>query len=178
IVPLYTLLQHRAPKDSKGNLVGTSNFVNVVGGLLAIGVFYAVTRGLEWYRGLTLKSSDVFGPGGNLDQLEPYAQQLQAKIGFTTVLFVMASAMTLLTLLVLCQQLPDFFVRTLLFLRKVLGHGMLARSTVHSLGNSNLPSHGPVILATNCDRPEKCMLVLAATDRVIRFLILETSTTQ
>jgi hypothetical protein len=46
---------------------------------------------------------------------------------------------------------------------------------VHSLGVSNLPSQGPVILATNCDRPEQCMLVLGATDRVIRFLILESS---
>ena len=36
IVPLYTLLQHRAPKDSKGNMVATSNFVNVTGGLLAV----------------------------------------------------------------------------------------------------------------------------------------------
>ncbi|HKB35427.1 MAG TPA: hypothetical protein VKD72_03170, partial [Gemmataceae bacterium] len=180
IVPLYTLLQHRAPKDSKGNLVATSNFVNVVGGLVAIGVFYAVTRGLEWYRGLTLKGPDIFALDNSnpekIDLMTRYIAQLQDKVGFTTVLFIMASAMTLLTLLVLCQQLPDFFVRTLLFLRKVLGHGMLARSTLHSLGNSNLPSQGPVILATNCDRPEKCMLVLGATDRVIRFLILETST--
>jgi hypothetical protein len=38
-----------------------------------------------------------------------------------------------------------------------------------------MPSEGPVILATNCDRPEKCMLVLGATDRVIRFLLLENS---
>ena len=40
IVPLYTLLQHRSPKDSKGSLVATSNFFNVVGGLIAVMVFY------------------------------------------------------------------------------------------------------------------------------------------
>ena len=37
IVPLYTLLQHRAPKESKGNLVALSNFLNVTGGLVAVG---------------------------------------------------------------------------------------------------------------------------------------------
>src|SRR5205823_14389490 len=47
IVPLYTLLQHRAPKNSKGSLVATSNFINVAGGLFAVGVFYLVTWSLE-----------------------------------------------------------------------------------------------------------------------------------
>ena len=31
IVPLYTLLQQRAPKSSKGDLIATSNFINVTG---------------------------------------------------------------------------------------------------------------------------------------------------
>src|SRR5204862_1286264 len=35
IVPLYTLLQHRAPKTSKGDLVATSNFINVIGAISA-----------------------------------------------------------------------------------------------------------------------------------------------
>src|SRR5262249_11456909 len=35
MVPLYTLLQQRAPKTSKGDLVATSNFINVVGAMLA-----------------------------------------------------------------------------------------------------------------------------------------------
>src|SRR5262249_44724815 len=29
MVPLYSLLQHRAPKTSKGDLIATSNFINV-----------------------------------------------------------------------------------------------------------------------------------------------------
>ncbi len=172
IVPLYTLLQHRAPKDSKGNLVATSNFINVVGGLVAIGVFYGVTRGLEALRGLTLRGNEV-SASGNVQTLQEYVNQLHQKVDFTPLLFIMASAMTLATLLLLCQQLPDFFVRTLLFLRKMTGRGMLSRATIHVTGVNNLPSEGPVILATNCDRPEKCMLVLAATDRVIRWLLLE-----
>ncbi len=35
IVPMYTLLQHRAPKSSKGDLIATSNFINVTGAIAA-----------------------------------------------------------------------------------------------------------------------------------------------
>ena len=35
LVPLYSLLQHRAPKTSKGDWVATSNFLNVTGAIAA-----------------------------------------------------------------------------------------------------------------------------------------------
>jgi MFS family permease len=44
IVPLFTLLQHRAPKTSKGDAIATSNFINVTGAILASLVFY----GMDW----------------------------------------------------------------------------------------------------------------------------------
>ncbi len=59
IVPMYTLLQHRAPKASKGSMVATSNFLNVTGGLVAIVVFYFVTYALQTVFGLTLTSADA-----------------------------------------------------------------------------------------------------------------------
>ncbi len=40
IVPLFTLLQHRAPKVSKGDSIATSNVINVTGAILASLVFY------------------------------------------------------------------------------------------------------------------------------------------
>jgi hypothetical protein len=40
MVPLYTLLQHRAPKASKGDLVATSNFINVTGAMAASLLFF------------------------------------------------------------------------------------------------------------------------------------------
>lgn len=43
LVPLFTLQQHRAPKSSKGDVVATNNFVNVVGAILASIVFGAVS---------------------------------------------------------------------------------------------------------------------------------------
>ena len=49
LVPLFTLLQHRAPKTSKGDTIATSNFINVIGAILASGTFFLVnftaTRG-------------------------------------------------------------------------------------------------------------------------------------
>jgi MFS family permease len=44
IVPLFTLLQHRAPKTSKGDSIATSNFINVTGAMLASLVFF----GMDW----------------------------------------------------------------------------------------------------------------------------------
>jgi acyl-[acyl-carrier-protein]-phospholipid O-acyltransferase/long-chain-fatty-acid--[acyl-carrier-protein] ligase len=158
IVPLYTLLQHRAPKDSKGNLVATSNFINVVGGLLAVGAFWLLTFFLERVR-LGIQP----GTPPTLYQLQ------QMKDWVPKVLFLVASLMTALMLFLLCQQLPDFFTRTLLWLRS------LSRYRLHVSGVNNLPSDGPVILATNCDRPESCMQVLAATDRFTRFILVEHS---
>src|SRR5260370_36279360 len=75
--------------------------------------------------------------------------------------------MTLAILYLLCRQLPDFFVRALLWLRS---HG---RYRLKVIGLHNLPSDGPVILATNCDRFDTCMQVVTATDRFTRFILLE-----
>jgi acyl-[acyl-carrier-protein]-phospholipid O-acyltransferase/long-chain-fatty-acid--[acyl-carrier-protein] ligase len=156
IVPLYTLLQHRAPKDSKGNLVATSNFINVVGGLLAIAAFWLLTALLEsgWARASSPPT---------LDELRRMKDEVPK------ILFLVSSLMTALMLFLLCQQLPDFFTRTLLWLRS------LSRYHLHVVGMNNLPSDGPVILATNCETPEGCMQVLTATDRFTRFILVEHS---
>ena len=42
IVPLFTLLQYKAPKTSKGEMIATSNFVNVVGAITATLLFRGV----------------------------------------------------------------------------------------------------------------------------------------
>jgi len=40
LVPLFTLLQHRAPKTSKGDMIATSNFINVTGAITASALFF------------------------------------------------------------------------------------------------------------------------------------------
>ena len=42
LVPLFTLLQHQAPKSSKGDMVATSNFINVTGAILASALFFVL----------------------------------------------------------------------------------------------------------------------------------------
>ena len=74
IVPLYTLLQHRAPKESKGSLVATSNFLNVVGGLIAVTVFFFLTARLQSFLGLTLSMPAV---KNHPDLITAYQAQLE-----------------------------------------------------------------------------------------------------
>jgi hypothetical protein len=45
LVPLFTLLQHRAPKASKGEAIATSNFINVTGAMAASLVFFGLNFG-------------------------------------------------------------------------------------------------------------------------------------
>jgi MFS family permease len=47
LVPLYSLLQHRAPKMSKGDSIATSNFINITGALAATVVFFSLNAAAE-----------------------------------------------------------------------------------------------------------------------------------
>src|SRR5262249_56518252 len=93
--------------------------------------------------------------------------QITVKMQMPKILFLLASALTAATLYLLCRQLPDFFVRSLLWLRS---HG---RYRLKVIGLNNLPSEGPVILATNCDRFETCMQVVTAPDPFTRFFFFQ-----
>lgn len=255
IVPLFTLLQHRAPKASKGESIATSNFINVVGAITASVLFFALVslaqragvvvnvpqhdlfvgrlvelkqnrhgrpaylrveladRGIREVGERRLLSPlddedddaeperrievdedliNVFGRVGVGSQVVVSTYTLPAtahrpqpltyfkvrdaeqpmKPAFDNenlprYLFLGAGGMTLGILLLLCQQLPDFFVRALLWLRS---HG---RYRLRVVGIANLPSEGPVILATNCDRFDMSMHVVSATDRYTRFILVE-----
>jgi MFS family permease len=45
LVPLFTLLQYRAPKASKGDMVASSNFINVTGAIVASVLFSGIVAG-------------------------------------------------------------------------------------------------------------------------------------
>jgi MFS family permease len=268
MVPLYTLLQHRAPKTSKGDLIATSNFINVTGAIAAsvlffVLVFAARKTGLaprveqrefaegtlvalkhdkkgrpDYFRVQTGKDANgrpeyvevdargkhrphnpeedfldlitdeeespdtkvievanaglieavgtSLAPGDRVKvstytipregqdvvyyMLAPYGQEMTAAYNYERLpryLFLGAALMTVGILVLLCRQLPDFFVRALLWLRS------RSRYRLKVIGMHNLPTEGPVILATNCDRFEASMQVVAATDRFTRFVLLE-----
>jgi MFS family permease len=44
LVPMFTLLQHRAPRASKGDSIATSNFINVTGAIIAAVVFFGMDQ--------------------------------------------------------------------------------------------------------------------------------------
>ena len=75
--------------------------------------------------------------------------------------------MTLGILFLLCRRLPDFLIRTLYWFR------CLGRFRLRAVGMHNLPTHGPVILATNCAGMESTLQLLAATDRYVVCVVPE-----
>jgi MFS family permease len=257
MVPLYTLLQHRAPKQSKGELIATSNFINVTGAIAASLLFYflvtlaqltnftpvipqndrvvfgkvealredirgrpeAIHRdlhgkpaevGIRTEDGqlvvlrATDKEADAQAP--TADKVIPFAPRLlevlggvlaveddvvvseytlgnvhrfrirRADVPLSTVydnrglpryLFIGAALMTLGILVLLLRKLPDFFVRTLFWMRS------LGKYRIKAVNMHNLPTNGPVILATNSDRLESALEVVSVTDRSTLFVLWE-----
>jgi hypothetical protein len=85
----------------------------------------------------------------------------------TRYLFLGAAFMTFCILVLLRWQLPDLYLRTLLWMRSVRRRRMMV------LGMNNLPTDGPVILATSADSLDTSLLILSAVDRYARFLLVE-----
>ncbi len=238
IVPLFTLLQHRAAKTSKGDAIATSNFINVTGAIVASVSFYLLVwaahlggitptvrptaqlegelaEAPEYKEGKPVRIVlnvdgthhviqaqtnghrtreidveteliDVFGGGLRVgDRVIDRSYRLAAvtyhrirradqepkpfydESGLPRLLFVGAASLTLLTLLLLWRQMPDLFLRTLIWLRTQPRHRLEIE------GWNRLPEKGPVLVATNARGLEACLHIVSATDRATRFLITE-----
>lgn len=161
IVPMYTLLQHRAPKDSKGGLVAMSNFLNVSGGLVAIVVFYFLTGTMQSVMGLNLRPQDAHA---HPELMSAFTQQLKEQLQIPRYLFLSGGVITLLMLVLFIKARPDFLLRTLSYFR------VPGRKRLHAVGLSNVPANGKLILATNCHGTDQWMQVLSALDRCTRFV--------
>jgi hypothetical protein len=154
-------LEWRFKVQSKGSMVATSNFLNVTGGLVAVVVFYFVTYGLQVVFGLSLTSADV---GHSEAALREYIDQLTMAERIPTMLFISASLITAAVLVLLCWQRPDFLLRALSWLR------IPARRHLKAINADHLPANEPLIAATNCERLEQWMHVVAVLDRLTRFV--------
>jgi MFS family permease len=90
LVPLFSLLQHRAPKTSKGDSIATSNFINITGAILSslllVGVnAWGISSGFTprypsagaEIRG-TLTEPPEFGPEGHMHKLVVDGQEIVA----------------------------------------------------------------------------------------------------
>jgi len=238
IVPLFTLLQHRAPKTSKGDAIATSNFINVTGAIISSMMFFLLV-GSAHVTGITPKVGpagqiegelaeepeyregkpvrivlrvdgkkrvirarangyrtreidleteliDVFGGGlragervidrsyrlesvtyHRIRRADQEPKPFYDESGLPRLLFIGAASLTLLTLLLLWRQMPDLFLRTLIWLRNQ------PRYRLEIEGLNHLQDKGPVLLATNARGLEACLQVVSATDRAASFLYAE-----
>ncbi len=161
IVPLYTLLQHRSPKESKGSLVATSNFLNVSGGLIAILVFFFITATLQSVLGLTLRMKIV---KNHLDLVTAYQHQLERTMQIPKLLFLSASVFTLLMFALAWWQRPDFMLRAISWVWS------RRRRHLRALGLDNIPANGQVILISNSHDCDHWIDVVSTVDRFTRFV--------
>jgi MFS family permease len=243
IVPMYTLLQHRAPKASKGDLLASSNFINVVGAIAASVLFKLLVSAASWTgitqtvmpievaqgilknidlengrvslidvvdkdnqpvfkaeqapglqlerEGNLLESDDVGVGNGSPVLVVGYSLPRQGEMvryfrvqaidapvtavannePLTRYLFLTAGVLTLCIVIALRKFLPDFFLRSVIWLRS-LGHYQ-----INVIGMGNLPDVGPAVLVTNCPRFQDALRVLASTDRYPRFFLWRRSQT-
>jgi len=163
IVPLYTLLQHRAPKDSKGNMVATSNFVNVTGGLLAVVMFYGVTFLFQTIKGNEYSPKD-------LTHAAEYAAQVASHQSIPRMLFFTASGATLLVLLAFVRLRPDFLLRMISYFKQP------SRRSLRAIGADHVPSYGPLLVASNAASLADWMNLVSVVDRKLSFVWQEPNT--
>lgn len=223
LVPLFTLLQHRAPKASKGDSIATSNFINVTGAILASIVlgtvgFVATRTGLapqvdqkDYTQPSTLAADpimlhgrphrialvggEVIEDNDGTTEIDPFREVFKAgeevqvstyKLGeglhykfrsvgtapvpeydkrnLPALLFLFASGLTLVTLLILWGQLSDLFYRTALWFR------WRGKSRIETAGSNHVPSYGPALLATDAPTETRSLQVLSCVDRLGRYL--------
>jgi acyl-[acyl-carrier-protein]-phospholipid O-acyltransferase/long-chain-fatty-acid--[acyl-carrier-protein] ligase len=164
LVPLYTQLQHRAPKESKGNVVAASNFLNVVGGIVAVAVFYALAFAFEWMLGPAPDKREAFN---NVALLPALVSYLQRQRYVPRLLFMSTTVMTFWALMRLTRRLPDFYLRTAIWIR-AMGH-----NTLRTIGIEHMPTNGPVLLLTNCHVFPAVLDLVAAVDRYPHIVLVE-----
>ena len=168
VVPLYTLMQDRAPKSSKGNMVAISNVVNMVFGVAALGAFYLSAGGVERVWGLTITPQQYNAAPDKLQAM--YLQQLQSQVLVPSLLFLLAAVLTVAMFFILGRLLPDLTLRSLLWLRAT----RTARMRVEGL--KNVPTSGPAVVASPAAWFEETLPLLAAIDRRILAVTLAKNT--
>jgi acyl-[acyl-carrier-protein]-phospholipid O-acyltransferase/long-chain-fatty-acid--[acyl-carrier-protein] ligase len=151
IVPLYTLLQYRAPKNAKGNVIAACNSLNVAAGILAVIVYFTATALLE----------RIYRPDRSLEGL---VRGLDSALTIPRVMYIVLSCSTVITVFVLWWRQPDFFTRALIWLRN-----LFRRIVV--VGADRIPGDGPVILAMDGQNLSDGYQVLAVTDRATQLFI-------
>ncbi|MCY2967102.1 MAG: MFS transporter [Planctomycetota bacterium] len=156
LVPMYTLLQQRAPKASKGNVIAASNFINVSGGVISVLVFFAVAWLLEKFYGARLTETTAIGDPALLRRR---VGELETQFIIPRLLYLTATLFTIAALILLVRKLPDFVLRSMIWLRE------WCHNRLRAVALDRLPLDGPVVLLTNCSNFQSVLDLTAALDR-------------
>ncbi|HTC94770.1 MAG TPA: acyl-[ACP]--phospholipid O-acyltransferase [Terriglobales bacterium] len=144
IVPVSAVMQHRPSEERKGSLLAAANLLSFVGVFLASGCYYALSSGAA-----------IPHTGLKLLHLSPAA------------IFLVGGLLTLAATVYSLMLLPQALVRLLLW--------MVTR-TVYRIrveGMENVPSKGGALFVSNHLSFMDALLLVASTDRFVRFIMFK-----
>ena len=145
-VPVNALIQYRPAPDKKGGIIAAANLLSFVAGAAASGMYFLLTH--RW--ALHISNKDLgFGP------LDPRG------------VFLAGAVLTLTGTVYVLYLLPDWFLRLLLF----FWTHTLYRIKV--IGRDNVPEKGGALFVSNHMSFVDVLLLMASTDRPIRFLMFQ-----
>lgn len=163
IVPLYTLMQHRAPKELKGNVVAASNFINVAGGIASVLLFFTLTFVLERMFG---PSTSLAAAAASPEALHKLQAELTTAAMIPQVLFAFTALVVMGTAVRVTLLQPDLDLRLMEFREGLLG------CRPHVTGLEHVPADGPVLVLCDCETPASARRMLAVVDRTMHVLMV------
>jgi len=156
LVPMYTLLQQRAPKTAKSKVIAASNFINVAGGVVSVAIFFGVAGLLDRLFGARITETQAIQDPTLMGER---IVQLEGQFAIPRQLYLTAALLTLLAIWLLTRRLPDFLLRAAIWLRSA-GHNRLRVA-----GLEELPLAGPTLLLTNVGSVSGLCDLVAGLDR-------------
>ena len=144
-VPIQALIQHRPEEIRRGAVIAAAGVISWIGISTASGVYPLLLSGLHLGRYLTL-------PGLHLSVGE---------------VFLAGGAMTLAATIYTVYLLPDSLVRLVLWM---LTHTLYR---IRVAGRDNIPERGGALFVANHMSWVDALLLIASTDRAIRFLMFK-----
>ncbi|MCP5002496.1 MAG: MFS transporter, partial [Planctomycetes bacterium] len=133
IIPLTAYIQQKSPKDGKGRILATNNFIAFCSILLS--------SAMLWFFANVLK----FNPA---------------------LIFIVFGFLSFIVIAYICKLLPEFLLR---FVSYIITHTFYK---IKIIGRENIPKEGGALLVCNHVSYNDGSLVLACTQRFIRFMML------
>jgi acyl-[acyl-carrier-protein]-phospholipid O-acyltransferase/long-chain-fatty-acid--[acyl-carrier-protein] ligase len=145
-VPVNALIQHRPAPDKKGGVIAAANLLSFIAGAVAAGVYFLLTHPMAVHLGSFYFAFGALNTRG---------------------VFLAGASFTLVGTIYVLYLLPDWFLRLLLLF---LTHSLYR---INVIGRDNVPEKGGALFVSNHLSFVDALLLQAATDRPIRFLMFQ-----